>query len=182
LLAVLSIGEARDLVVVQVVPNSGSAASMARDYAEGARLYFDRINAQGGIAGARIAFQTHDEPNESENAARLELVLDNARPVVVMGAVGAERIKQLLPSLERRQIPLLGPIINADESPAIDSRYVFYTEPDSVVEIDTLLDKIYGLGLRNVAVCVSRDAARAYWPSSSVVARSERQQIGRAHV
>ena len=51
LAATVSIAAGADLVVTHIAPYSGPAGSIGRDYGNGARLYFDYVNAHGGING-----------------------------------------------------------------------------------------------------------------------------------
>src|SRR5437763_4115911 len=156
------LGVAADLVVVHIAPYSGPVAAVGRAYGEGARLYFDRVNANGGVAGARIAFETIDDGGRAAGTAKVAATLGSRNPIVIIGTVGSESVTSLLPVLERLQVPLLGPVVDAAAANAIESRYMFYIEPDPVAEIDALFDRAGALGLRKIALCVPRDVLRAY--------------------
>jgi ABC-type branched-subunit amino acid transport system substrate-binding protein len=147
-------GVTSDLVVAHFTTTSG-ASSDARAFGDGARLYFDRVNAQGGVVGARIAFEARDAAT-----------LDIGSPILLVGAVTRASVEPVVPVLERLQVPLLGPSIEANDAAAIESRYVFYLRPDAVGEIDALLDKVAGLGLRKLAVCAPHEVALAYVPGT----------------
>src|SRR5439155_19878534 len=94
--------------------------------------------------------------------AKVAATLGSRSPIVVIGTVGTESVTSLLPVLERLQVPLLGPVVDTAAAKAIESRYVFYIEPDSVSEVDALLGKAWALGLRKIALCVPREVLRAY--------------------
>ena len=64
---------AADLAVVYIAP-SAESASGARAFGGGARLYFEHVNARGGIGGARIAFETRELEGRLEDDAALAAV------------------------------------------------------------------------------------------------------------
>ena len=49
-----TLAQASDLVIGQVAPLSGVLASTGHQMVVGGKIYFDAINAQGGIHGAKI--------------------------------------------------------------------------------------------------------------------------------
>jgi len=166
--ALPSIGVAADLVVAHIAPYSGPDAALGRAYGEGARLYFDRVNATGGVAGARIVFETHDDGGRAADTAKVAATAGSRNPIIVIGAVGIESVASLAPVLERLQIPLLGPVVGTADAKAIESRYVFYVDPEPVADVDALFGKAGALGLRKIAVCAPRDTLRAYTPGSPI--------------
>lgn len=58
LAAAPSVAEAADIVIAQIVDESGDGLEQSRDYVAGARVYFDWINSQGGITGRRLVLIT----------------------------------------------------------------------------------------------------------------------------
>ncbi|MFO1346367.1 MAG: ABC transporter substrate-binding protein [Rhodocyclaceae bacterium] len=62
---------AADIVVGQVAPLSGVLASTGRDMVAGARIYFERINANGGIRSNRINHVVLDDGYKVDETVRL---------------------------------------------------------------------------------------------------------------
>ena len=52
--------DARAIIVAQAADLSGPNADFGRDYTLGAKIYFDHVNAGGGVNGRRIAYRSRD--------------------------------------------------------------------------------------------------------------------------
>src|ERR1043165_8142442 len=48
---------------------TGPVAGIVQESAEGAKLYFDSVNAQGGIKGQNVELVTHDDKYDNAAAA-----------------------------------------------------------------------------------------------------------------
>ena len=86
-----------ELVVGQVAPLSGVLASTGAQMVLGGRIYFDAINAQGGIHGAKIRHEVVDDGYKIAETVRLTREM-LARPEVValFGFAGTANVTQLL--------------------------------------------------------------------------------------
>jgi ABC-type branched-subunit amino acid transport system substrate-binding protein len=60
---------AQSLRIGMVAGFSGPVAGIVQESAEGARLYFDAVNAQGGIRGQNIELLTQDDRYDPATAA-----------------------------------------------------------------------------------------------------------------
>ena len=60
-----------DIVIGQCAPLTSSWASTGKDMVLGVRIYFDSINAQGGIAGRKIRHVVKDDGYKTEETVRL---------------------------------------------------------------------------------------------------------------
>ena len=63
--------QAADIVIGQAAPLSGTLASTGKEMVLGAKVYFDSINAQGGIGGRRINHVVKDDGYKTEETVRL---------------------------------------------------------------------------------------------------------------
>ena len=88
---------AQEVVIGQVAPLSGVLASTGRQMVIGGQIYFDAINAQGGIHGAKIRHEVVDDGYKVAETVRLTREL-LARPEVValFGFAGTANVTQLL--------------------------------------------------------------------------------------
>ncbi len=67
-------------------PMSGNNAPEGASYLNGFRLYFDQINARGGINGAKVIIDVKDDHNDPQHAAKMarEIVAEH-RALAVIG-------------------------------------------------------------------------------------------------
>ena len=93
----------------------------------GAKLYFDHINAQGGVGGNQIRLLSRDDENKPEETVRLvKESLANEQPVAFLGSVGTNNIEALIRdgSLARANTPLIGPLSGASSMIGAPATYV----------------------------------------------------------
>ena len=80
---------AQDIVLGQSVALSGPAAELGREMQLGAQLYFDSINASGGIRGRKIVLKTLDDGYEPARAeANTRRFIDEGDVLALFGYVG----------------------------------------------------------------------------------------------
>ena len=127
LATLLNSASAKDLLVVQVAPLSGPQGVTGKAVQAGAKLYFDHINAQGGIGGNQIRLLSRDDENKPEETVRLvKESLANEQPVAFLGSVGTNNIEALIRdgSLARANTPLIGPLSGASSMIGAPATYV----------------------------------------------------------
>lgn len=120
----------RDIVVGEVIDESGDNIDASRDYVAGARVYFDFVNAQGGIRGRRVALLVRDDagaPDRTLAAAR-ELV-ERQGAQVLFGPVGDASVAALAKSgdLRRWGVALFAPMAGIELDVGTD--HVFFLRP-----------------------------------------------------
>jgi len=96
-----------EIVIAQAAPFSGPLAPTGTHIRAGIQLYLDRVNAAGGIHGARLKLVSKDDGYKSEETVRLvkELARE-AKPVAFAGIVGTGNTEALIKALEGLQIKL----------------------------------------------------------------------------
>jgi branched-chain amino acid transport system substrate-binding protein len=67
-----SIAEPRSLVIAQATDLSGPGADFGRDFSLGAKIYFDHVNANGGISGHRLLYRQADTGGWRPGPVRLD--------------------------------------------------------------------------------------------------------------
>lgn len=76
-LAIASTPASADIIIGQTSGFSGPVAASVKELTEGARLYFDAVNARGGVNGQRIELISLDDKFDPKLAA------ENARQLIV---------------------------------------------------------------------------------------------------
>jgi ABC-type branched-subunit amino acid transport system substrate-binding protein len=99
--------------VGQTAGFTGAVASSVKEATDGARLYFDDVNARGGVNGQKIELISLDDQFDPK------LALENAKKLVDQGVVclflnrGTPHTQAILPLLAEAKIPLVGPSTGA---------------------------------------------------------------------
>ena len=158
LLGAVALARAGDLVVVHVAPYSGPGALVAREYGAGARLYFDHVNAQGGVFGSRVRLVSRDDAGDPERTSSEAMAAASDQPVAFIGAVGTDNVKRMIPALEKLQVPLLGAVVDAAGVSATRDAYVFHVRPGLRQEVNALSGELHALGMRRITLCAGDSA------------------------
>lgn len=79
-------GRAKPVYIAVVGGMSGPASASGREMVQSARLYFDRLNADGGIEGRPVELLVYDDKNDPGTAKTVagQIVADG-RPLLVIG-------------------------------------------------------------------------------------------------
>lgn len=107
---------AQDIVIGQVIPLSGLQAATGIAARDGAQLYFDKINRQGGIQGRKIVLDVRDDQYQTANTVMLvRKIIQERSPVLMISAIGAAGVEALAKEnvLENGKVSLLGPTSGA---------------------------------------------------------------------
>ncbi len=101
------------ILIGQTAGFTGTVASSVKEATDGAKLYFDAVNARGGINGQKIELVSLDDKFDPK------LTLENAKKLIDQGVVslflnrGTPHTQGLMPLLNEAKVPLVGPSTGA---------------------------------------------------------------------
>jgi branched-chain amino acid transport system substrate-binding protein len=101
------------IVIGQTAGFTGTVASSVKEATDGAKLYFDAVNARGGINGQKIELVSLDDKFDPK------LTLENAKKLIDQGVVslflnrGTPHTQGLMALLNEAKVPLVGPSTGA---------------------------------------------------------------------
>ena len=147
-----------DIVVGQVAPFSGPQAVTGKAVHAGAQLWFDSVNARGGIKGQRIRFVTRDDAQKPDQTVRLvKELIEKESPVALLGTIGTTNLEALAADgvLVRTHVGMVGAISGAASVASADGMLVVKASyPD---EVNRLLGQLSHLGIRRVGLVYQDD-------------------------
>jgi len=149
---------AQDIVLGQSVALSGPAAELGREMQLGAQLYFDAINAAGGIRGRKIVLKTLDdgyEPGRAEANTR-RLIDDDVH--ALFGYVGTPTSAASIPLATNAKVPFFGAFTGAELLRTPFNRYVFNVRASYFDETELIVKQLVAEGLTKIAVFHQNDA------------------------
>lgn len=154
----LCMGARADIVVGQVAPFSGPQAVTGRAIHAGAKLYFDAVNARGGVRGRRIKFVTRDDEQKADATLRLvkDLIQQEA-PVALLGTVGTTNLEVLAKDgvLARTRVPMVGAISGA--ASVARASGMFVVKASYRDEIGRLFTQLAHLDVKRVGIVYQDD-------------------------
>lgn len=132
---------------------SGPTAQMARQMFIGAKVYFDKINQQGGIYGRRIEVVTRDDRYMSAfTAYNTRQLIENDKVFALFGFVGWPTSQAAVPIAVKARVPFFAPMSGGATLHAKFNRYVFNVRASYTHEYAYFLKSLGGLGVRRLAL------------------------------
>jgi ABC-type branched-subunit amino acid transport system substrate-binding protein len=152
-------GQAKALIVLgQSAAFSGPAAQLGIQMNRGARLYFDALNAAGGVNGLAIELRHLDDGYEPARCkANTEAFLKD-EVFALFGYVGTPTCLAALPLVKDSAIPFFGPFTGAEALRDPMSRNVFHLRASYFDETALIVRQLTSLGLKKIAVFYQDDA------------------------
>ena len=149
-----------DIVVGQVAPLSGVLASTGQQMVLGGKVYFDSVNAKGGVHGQKIRVVTADDGYKVDETVRLTREV-TAQPEVValFGFAGTANIGQLLADkvLESAGIALVAPYTGGESLRTPFNPWIFHLRAGYADEAEHMVHQLVTLGTRRIAVVYQND-------------------------
>nr|WP_086928674.1 ABC transporter substrate-binding protein [Acidovorax carolinensis] len=151
---------ANEIVIGQVAPLSGVLASTGAQMVLGGKIYFDWVNAQGGVHGVTIRQAVVDDGYKVADTVRLTREL-LAKPEVVAlyGFAGTANITQLLADgvLAHGGAALVAPYTGGESLRNPFNPWIFHVRAGYVDETEHMVQQLTTLGMSRVAVMYQDD-------------------------
>ncbi|HEX5129499.1 MAG TPA: ABC transporter substrate-binding protein [Usitatibacter sp.] len=147
------------IVLGQSVALTGPAQQLGLDMQLGANLYFNKVNAQGGVNGRKIVLKTLDDGYESARAAENTRKLINEEKVFALfGYVGTPTSQASLPIFTEARVPFVGPFTGAELLRTPVNRYVFNVRASYFDETEAIVQHLTAMSIDRIAVFYQNDA------------------------
>ncbi len=157
---------------------SGPASALGTGLKTGAAVYFDKVNAAGGVHGRKIRVVSYDDGYEpSRTSANTRRLIKRDKVFVLFGYVGTPTSASAVPISIRSKVPYLFPFTGAEFLRSPVNRFIFNIRASYFQETEGLVEHLVAdLGLRKIGVFVQDDAYGA--AGKAVVMRSlEKREI-----
>ena len=150
-----------DITVVQVAPLTGVLASTGQQMVLGGKIYFDWVNANGGVHGAKIRHTVLDDGYKVDETVRLtQEALVNPEVVALFGFAGTANISKLLADgiLDVGGAPLVAPYTGGEALRSPFNPYIFHVRAGYLDETEHMVQQVATLGMKRIAVMYQNDA------------------------
>ncbi|HJV94725.1 MAG TPA: ABC transporter substrate-binding protein [Albitalea sp.] len=151
---------AAEIVIGQIAPLTGVLATTGAQMVLGGKVYFDWINDQGGVHGAKIKTLVLDDGYKIDETVRLtrELV---AKPelVALFGMAGTSNIGKLLEDgvLAQAEIALVAPYSGGEPLRTPSNPWIFHVRAGYADEAEHMVKQLNTLGITRIALLYQND-------------------------
>jgi len=156
--AMPALAQDRRIVLGQSAAFSGAAAQLGIQMNRGAKLYFDSVNAAGGVYGAQIELRTMDDQYEPDKCKANTEALINDDVFALFGYVGTPTSLAALPLVNQAKIPFFGPFTGAEALRDPFSRHVFHVRASYYDETAAIVKQLTTIGRKKIAVFRQNDS------------------------
>ena len=157
-LALPAAAQNKRIVLGQSAAFTGPAAQLGIQMNVGARIYFNALNAGGGVNGHTVELQTLDDGYEPERckANTEKFIKDDV--FGLFGYVGTPTALAALPLVVDSKIPFFGPFTGAQALREPLHKSVFHLRASYYDETGLIVKHLTSLGLKKIAVFYQNDA------------------------
>ena len=146
------------IVLGQSAAFTGPAAQLGIQFYQGAKVYFDQLNAQGGVGKRLIEIRNLDDGYEPDRCAEntRKLIADDV--FALFGYIGTPTSLVALPLATRSRVPFIAPFTGAMALREPFNKYAFHVRASYNDETALIVKQLTSLGLKKIAVFYQNDA------------------------
>ena len=149
-----------EIVIGESVPLTGVLATSGMQIRDGVKLYFDQVNATGGIHGARIRHVVRDDAYKVDETVRqTQELINKDKAVALIGYAGTANVAELLKlgTLTKANIALVGPVTGAAVLREPFNANLFHIRAGYADEMEHMVNHLYTIGIRRIGVFYQND-------------------------
>src|SRR6267154_2797880 len=158
--AVAQIGVTADKIVIgQSAGFTGSVAGTVKELTAGAQVYFDAVNANGGIHGRKIVLESMDDGFDPKKSPEVFKELIEKKNVFAMFlSRGTPTTEAAYPVLEQAKVPLIGPSTGAMSMYNPPRKYLFPVRASYHSETFKIVPQLVNMGINRIALMYVDDS------------------------
>ena len=146
------------IILGQSAAFTGPAAQLGIQFNAGAKLFFDQLNAEGGVGGRSIEIRQLDDGYEPDRCAENTRKLIEQDVYCLFGYIGTPTSLAALPLATKAKIPFVAPFTGAMGLRSPLNRYAFHVRASYNDETCLIVKQLHYLGIQKIAVFHQNDA------------------------
>ncbi len=147
------------ILLGQSVALTGPAQQLGLDMQLGASLYFNQVNARGGVNGRKIVLKTLDDGYEATRAAEnTKKLINEERVFALFGYVGTPTSQASMPIFTEAKVPFVGPFTGAELLRTPVNPYIFNVRASYWDETEAIVQHLTAMSVNKIAVFYQNDS------------------------
>ena len=146
------------IILGQSAAFTGPAAQLGIQFYQGAKVYFDQVNAKGGVEKRLIEIRNLDDGYEPDRCAENTRKLIAEDVFALFGYIGTPTSLAALPLAITDKIPFIAPFTGAMALREPFNKYAFHVRASYNDETALIVKQLTALGLKKIAVFYQNDA------------------------
>jgi ABC-type branched-subunit amino acid transport system substrate-binding protein len=138
---------------------SGALGDLGQEVLKGANVYFDALNARGGVNGRSIKLVSKDDAYDSKKTIEnINAFIAEDSTFALFGTFGTPNNEALIPVAQKAGLPVLTPYTGAPSIRSKTSRGVFNLRASYADEVERLVEHLSTLGVKKIAIAYQNNA------------------------
>ena len=154
----LSMAQSDKIQLGQSCPLTGAAAQLGIQFNAGANVFFDLLNAKGGVSGRQIEILALDDGYEPGRCAENTAKFIAQDVFALFGYIGTPTSLAALPLATKANLPFVAPFTGAMSLREPMNRLAFHLRASYDDETAAIVNQLDTLDLKNIAVFYQNDA------------------------
>lgn len=147
------------ILIGQSAGFTGSVAGTVKELTAGAQLYFDHVNAKGGVHGRKIVLESMDDGFDPKRSPEVfKKLIEEKQVFAIFLSRGTPTNEAAYPVLEAAKVPLVGPSTGAMSMYNPPRKYLFPVRASYQSETFKIVPQLVGMGLTRIALLYTDDS------------------------
>jgi ABC-type branched-subunit amino acid transport system substrate-binding protein len=147
------------IIIHHIGPFTGVLAASNKESVEGAQLYFDALNARGGVQGRPVRLETLDDAQDPKRSVALfEQLVADKKLLALLLPRSTPSMEALLPGVAQHGIPVVGPQTGGSFVNQPPHREVFTLRASYQKEAESAIRLQHSIGVRSFGLVLADDA------------------------
>lgn len=147
----ITLGQTTDL--------SGPVADLGLEFGKGYKVFFDALNARGGVHGRKIVVVAQDDAYNSKKTLEfVDAFIKQGNTFALFGTLGTPNNEALIPIAQAAGMPVLMPITGAPSVRNQAFNGVFNLRASYADEVERLVEHLHTVGIRKIAIAYQNNA------------------------
>ncbi|MBK9236064.1 MAG: ABC transporter substrate-binding protein [Rhodoferax sp.] len=153
-------GVAADSITLgQSTTLSGPLGDLGQEVLKGAKVYFDALNAKGGVHGRSIKLITKDDAYDAKKTLEnVNAFIATDSVFALFGTFGTPNNEALIPVAHKAGLPVLTPYTGAPSIRSKDSKGVFNLRASYADEMEELVKHLTTVGIKKIGIAYQNNA------------------------
>lgn len=150
----------QEILLGQACALKGQAAALGTGMQTGLNVYFDQVNANGGIHGRKVKLVSVNDGYEPDRCAKaVQMLIEQQQVFAVIGGVGTPTAKVALPICTEARVPFIAPFTGAELLRTPFNPYAINMRASYFQETEALAAHLVDQGGKKRIACFYQDDA-----------------------
>ncbi len=143
----------------QTTALTGPLEGLGQDVLKGAKVYFDALNARGGVHGRKVVLVSKDDAyNVAKTLENVNAMVAANDTFALFGTFGTPNNEALIPIAQKAGLPVLTPYTGAPSIRKADMSGVFNLRASYADEAEKLVQHVTTIGFKKIAIAYQNNS------------------------